>query len=226
MARLEWDKVGEHFYETGVSNGALYVMDNEGKYKKGVAWSGLTTVTESPSGAESNPFYADNIKYLNLISAEEFGGTIEAYTYPDEFAECDGSKMLTEGVMLGQQTRKPFGFVYMTNVGNDVAGADHGAKLHIIYGCTASPSEKSYSTINDSPEPISFSWEIKSVPAPLKGHRPVSSITIDKNKIDSSKWEAVTDTLFGSSSKEPTLPTPDELVSIVTDSYPRPRTRN
>ena len=183
MARLVWDSTGEHLYETGVRRGVLYLLDeNDGDYPEGVAWNGLTSVTESPSGAEATAIYADDIKYLNLYSAEEFGATIEAYTYPDEFAQCDGSATLVNGAEIGQQSRKAFGLCYRTAIGNDVAGEDFGYKLHIIYGCKASPSEKSYQTINDSPEAITFSWEVTTTPVAVTGFRPTATVIVDSTK--------------------------------------------
>ena len=215
MAKLEWDKIGERYYETGVKNGVLYPQIS-GAYTKGVAWNGLISVTESPSGAEASPLYADDIKYLNLISNEEFGASIEAYTYPDEFAQCDGSADLAgnKGVSLGQQKRNPFGLVYKTTLGNDSYGNDYGYKLHIIYGATASPSEKAYSTINDSPEAITLSWEITTTPVSVAGHKPTSIITIDSTKADATALAALEDKLFGTESEEPTLPLPDEIARI------------
>lgn len=219
MARLVWDKTGERFYETGVDRGVLYPIQEGGVYSKGVAWNGLVTVTESPSGAESNPIYADNIKYLNLISAEEFGATIEAYTYPDDFAECDGSASLTPGVMIGQQSRKTFGLCYRTILGNDVDSNDHGYKLHLIYGCQASPSEKGYSSVNDSPEAITFSWEVTTTPVNVEGFKPTACITIDSTKCDAGKLKALEDILYGKDDVEPTeprLPLPDEIKTLMT----------
>jgi hypothetical protein len=190
MAKLKWDQTGEKLYETGVKNGVLYVYGTDG-YGKGVAWNGLTAVTESPSGAEATPLYADDIKYLNLMSAEEFGATIEAYTYPDEFALCDGSAELTAGVYVGQQARKTFGMAYTTTVGNDTDNNAHGYKIHIIYGCVASPSEKSYSTINDSPEAITFSWEVKTTPVEVgNGLKPTASVVIDSTKFKTEDQKA------------------------------------
>ena len=196
MAKIVWDKTGEHFYETGVKNGVLYVQEGSA-YPKGVAWNGLTAVTESPSGAEATPLYADDIKYLNLISTEEFGATIEAYTYPDEFAACDGSATLVDGVMIGQQARKTFGLCYRTTIGNDTNGNDYGYKLHIIYGALAAPSEKAYATINDSPEAITFSWEVTTTPVNVTGAKPTASITIDSTKADRTKLAALEDILYG-----------------------------
>lgn len=214
MAKLIWDQTGERFYETGVRNGVLYVMDNTGTYGKGVAWNGLISVTESPTGAEATPIYADDMKYLNLISAEEFEATIEAYTYPDEFAQCDGSASLKTGITIGQQARKTFGFVYRTTIGNDVVNNDLGYKLHIIYGCTAAPSEKAYNTINDSPEAITFSWDIATVPVNVTGFRPTASITIDSTKTDAGTLLAIEEKLFGTASDEPTFLLPDEIVAL------------
>ena len=215
MAKIEWDKTGERFYETGVKNGVLYVQV-DGAYPKGVAWNGLTAVTESPSGAEATPLYADDIKYLNLLSAEEFGATIEAYTYPDEFAECDGSASLATGVMIGQQARKTFGLCYRTTIGNDTDGNDHGYKLHIIYGALAAPSEKAYNTINDSPEAITFSWEVTTTPVNVTGAKPTASITIDSTKATPEKLTALEKILYGDSEVEARLPLPDEIKTLFT----------
>lgn len=214
MSKLVWDQTGERLYETGVKNGVLYVQEN-GAYPAGVAWNGLTAVTESPSGAEATALYADDIKYLNLISNEEFGATIEAYTYPDEFAVCDGSAALVEGVMLGQQTRKTFGLCYRTTLGNDSLGNDYGYKLHIIYGAMAAPSEKAYATINDSPEAITFSWEVTTTPVNVTGYKPTASITIDSTKVDATKLAALEDILYGSESGEARLPLPDEIADLM-----------
>ena len=215
MSKIVWDTAGDRLYETGVKNGVLYPQV-EGAYPKGVAWNGLTAVTESPSGAEATPMYADDIKYLNLYSAEEFGATIEAYTYPDEFAECDGSASLATGVYVGQQARKPFGMCYRTTLGNDTKGNDHGYKLHIIYGAVASPSEKAYATINDSPEAITFSWEVTTTPVNVIGMKPTASITIDSTKVDAEKLAALEAVLYGSESEEARLPLPDEIKTLVT----------
>ena len=212
---LVWDETGKRFYETGVKNCALYVQDSSGAYPKGVAWNGITAITESPSGAEATPIYADDMKYLNLFSTEEFGATIEAYTYPDEFAECDGSAELTTGVMIGQQSRKAFGLVYKTTLGNDVSGNDLGYKLHIIYGAKAAPSEKAYATINDSPEAITFSWELSTTPVEIKDHKPTASITIDSTKVDAEKLKTLEAILFGSESADARLPLPDEILSTI-----------
>ena len=215
MAKIEWDKTGERLYETGVKNGVLYVQEG-GVYQKGVAWNGLTAVTESPSGAEASPLYADDIKYLNLLSAEEFGATIEAYTYPDEFAACDGSVALADGVMIGQQARKAFGLCYRTTIGNDIDGNDHGYKLHIIYGALAAPSEKAYATVNDSPEATTFSWEITTTPVNVTGAKPTASITIDSTKADPGKLAELEKKLYGDTDTEATLPLPDEIKQIFT----------
>lgn len=213
---LVWDAAGERLYETGVKKGVLYVQGDAGKYPKGVAWNGLTGVTESPSGAEANAIYADDMKYLNLYSAEEFGATIEAYTYPDEFAECDGSAELTKGVNIGQQKRKAFGMCYRTVLGNDITGEDYGYKLHIIYGAMASPSEKAYATINDSPEAITFSWEITTTPVNVAGLKPTASLVIDSTKADPTKLTALETILYGSESADPRLPLPDEIKTLMT----------
>ncbi len=214
MSKLVWDKTGERLYETGVKNGVLYVQEG-GVYPTGVVWNGLTAVTESPSGAEATPLYADDIKYLNLMSAEEFGATIEAYMYPDEFAVCDGSAALADGVYIGQQARKTFGLSYVTTVGNDVDNNAHGYKLHIIYGCLAAPSEKGYSTINDSPEAITFSWEVSTTPVNVEGFKPTASIVIDSTKADADKLAALEAVLYGSESAEARLPLPDEIKQIM-----------
>ena len=220
MSRIVWDKTGEHYYETGVKNGVLYPVQEGGVYSKGVAWNGLTAVTESPSGAEATPLYADDIKYLNLISNEEFGCTIEAYTYPDEFAECDGSAAIADGVMIGQQKRKTFGLAYRTAFGNDVDGSDHGYKLHLVYGCLAAPSEKAYATINDSPEAITFSWEVSTTPVSVSGFKPTSQITIDSTKVDPAKLTALENILYGTEAEgdttaaEARLPLPDEIATL------------
>lgn len=213
---LVWDAAGERLYETGVKKGVLYVQGSDGKYPKGVAWNGLTGVTESPSGAEANAIYADDMKYLNLYSAEEFGATIEAYTYPDEFAECDGSAELTKGVNIGQQKRKAFGMCYRTVLGNDITGEDYGYKLHIIYGAMASPSEKAYATINDSPEAITFSWEVTTTPVNVAGLKPTASLVIDSTKADPTKLTALEAILYGSETADPRLPLPDEIKTLMT----------
>lgn len=215
MSRLIWDQVGKKFYETGVSNGVLYVANGTGGYKTGVAWNGLSQVTENPSGAEATPIYADNIKYLNLISAEEFGATIEAYTYPDEFAECDGSAQVVAGVTLGQQDRKQFGFTYRTRIGNDVNGDSLGYKIHVVYNCLAAPSSKTYGTINESPEAITFSWEVTTTPVNVEGHKPSATLVIDSTKVKPATLTAVEDKLYGGTSSEPTLPSLEELIQLI-----------
>lgn len=218
MAKLVWDKTGDRLYETGVKNGVLYIP-TAGVYSKGVAWNGLTAVTESPSGAEATALYADDTKYLSLMSTEEFGATIEAYTYPDEFAACDGSAELADGVMIGQQKRSTFGLCYKTTIGNDTDGNDHGYKLHIIYGALAAPSEKAYASINDSPEAITFSWEITTTPVNVTGAKPTASLVIDSTKADPSKLAALEDILYGKDGEpasEPRLPLPDEIKSLMT----------
>ena len=218
MAKLVWDKTGDRLYETGVKNGVLYIPTS-GVYSKGVAWNGLTAVTESPSGAEATALYADDTKYLSLMSTEEFGATIEAYTYPDEFAACDGSAELADGVMIGQQKRSTFGLCYKTTIGNDTEGNDHGYKLHIIYGAMAKPSERAYASINDSPEAITFSWEITTTPVNVTGAKPTASLVIDSTKADPSKLAALEDVLYGKDGEpanEPRLPLPDEIKSLMT----------
>lgn len=225
--KLVWDKTGEHYYETGVKNGVLYPMSASGTYPKGVAWNGLTAITESPSGAEATALYADDIKYLNLMSNEEFGATVEAYTYPDEFAECDGSASLTEGVYIGQQARKTFGLCYRTTLGNDAKGNDYGYKLHIIYGAMASPSEKAYSTINDSPDAITFSWELSTTPVAVANFKPTASLTIDSTKVDAQKLAQLEEILYGKDGTgednsvgavDPRLPLPDEIATLMKTS--------
>lgn len=218
MSKLVWDTTGERYYETGVNQGVLYPQETGGTYPTGVAWNGLTAVTESPSGAEPTPLYADNIKYLNLMSAEEFGATIEAYTYPDEFAQCDGSAEIATGVMIGQQNRKVFGLSYKTALGNDIDGNDYGYKLHLIYGALAAPSDKGYSTINDSPEAITFSWEVTTTPVSVTGFKPTASITIDSTKADKTKLTALEAILYGSEESEARLPLPDEVATLMETS--------
>lgn len=223
MAKLVWDKTGERLYETGVKQGVVYPQSSEGTYPKGAAWNGLTAVTESPSGAESTALYADDIKYLNLVSNEEFGGTIEAYTYPDEFAPCNGSVEAAPGVNLGQQPRKQFGLCYRTGLGNDTEGYDHGYKLHLVYGALAAPSESAYATVNDSPEAITFSWEFSTTPVSVKDYKPVAHLEIDSTKVDKEKLTALEEILYG---KDPTtedagdgkdarLPLPDEVIELL-----------
>lgn len=218
MAKLKWDQTGERLYETGVDRGVLYVYDADSSaYGNGVAWNGLTAVNETPSGAESNPQYADNIKYLDLYSAEEFGATIEAFTYPAEFEECDGSAELVKGVTIGMQNRKMFGFSYRTLIGNDTEGTDHGYKLHLVYGAKASPSEKSRSTVNDSPEAVTFSWEVTTTPVIVAGFKPTSHLIIDSTKADPTKLAELEKKLYGDdSSGVPTLPLPDEVKTLMT----------
>lgn len=214
MTKLVWDKVGERTYETGVDRGVLFLPDNNGVYSNGFAWNGLTAVTESPSGAEASPQYADNIKYLNLVSAEEFGGTIEAFTYPDEFAACDGTARPSPGVSIGQQTRKVFGLAYRTLVGNDIQGTDYGYKLHLIYGALAAPSEKAYNTVNDSPEAITFSWEISTTPVEVPGFKPSATLTIDSTKEDPAAIAALEAILYGTPGTDPRLPLPAEVIAM------------
>lgn len=216
MAVLVWDDSGKRFYETGIDHAVLYVMDGTGAYPLGVAWNGLVSVTESPSGAEPNPLYADNIKYLTLYSAEEFAATIEAFTYPDEFADCDGSAEPKPGVFLSQQPRKVFGLVYRTKIGNDVDGEAHGFKYHLLYGLQASPSEKAYQTVNDSPEAITFSWEISSTPPIVTGYQPTSLITIDDRTADPTDLATLLDTLFGAVATPASLPLPDAVLAVFT----------
>ena len=215
MAKLVWDNTGERLYETGVKYGVLYTRDEKGAYSNGVVWNGLTAVTESPSGAEATPLYADDIKYLNLMSAEEFTATVEAYMYPDEFAALDGTAEIATGVRIGQQARGTFGLCYRTTLGNDVKGADYGYKLHIIYGASASPSEKAYSTINDSPEAITFSWEMTTTPVNVTGHKPTATVVIDSTKVDADKLAALEDILYGTAEAEARLPLPDEIIQVM-----------
>lgn len=216
MARIAWDATGERFYETGVDRGVFYPMGADGTYSGGVPWNGLVSVTESPSGAESNPQYADNIKYLDLRSAEEFGATVEAYTYPDEMAEADGTSEPVEGVYFGQQPRKSFGFSFRTKVGNDTEGQDHAYKLHLIYGCKAGVSERAYTTINESPEAATFSWELTTDPVGVEGHNPVASLIVDSRKVDATKMKALEDLLYGGETEEATLPLPSAVVTLLT----------
>lgn len=214
MSKIVWDKRGEHFFESGVENGVLYPC-KDGEYQKGVAWNGLTSVSESPSGAEPTALYADNIKYLNLQSVEEFGCTIEAYTYPDEFNPCQGVKELADGVTIGQQVHEEFGLSYKTRIGNDTESTDHGYKIHLVYGCLAQPTEKGYETINDTPDAITFSWEVSTTPVPVAGNKPSASLTIDSTKVDEEKLAKLEEVLYGSESKEPRLPLPDEVLNII-----------
>lgn len=213
MSKLVWDKVGERFFETGVNKGVLYPQEG-GAYPKGVAWNGLTAVTESPSGAEASPLYADNIKYLNLMSAEEFGATVEAYTYPEEFAACNGEVELTAGVSIGQQKRIPFGMSYQTKVGNDV-DSELGYKIHLIYGAQAAPSEKAYATVNDSPEAITFSWELTTTPVEVPGFKPTASLVVDSTKVAPEKLAALEAVLYGTEAEEARLPLPAEVLELV-----------
>lgn len=215
MPALTWDTTGDRLYETGIKKGVLYPQSALGTYPLGVAWNGLTAVTESPSGAEPTPIYADDIKYLSLMSAEEFGATVEAYTYPDEFAACDGSASLTEGVTIGQQARQSFGLSYRTTLGNDVVGEAYGYKLHLIYGAMAAPSEKAYATINDSPEAITMSWELTTTPVAVTGFKPTASITIDSTKVDATKLAALEAILYGAT-EAARLPLPDEVKTLMT----------
>jgi hypothetical protein len=215
MAVLAWDALGTRFYETGVDHGVLYMPDVTGDYVDGVAWNGLVSVQETPSGAEANAVYADNIKYLNLISAEEFGLTLEAYTYPPEFDVYDGQATPQVGTVIGQQARKTFGLSYRTRIGNDLEGDEHGYKLHLVYGCIATPSEKAYNTVNDSPEAITFSWEVSTTPAPVTGYRPTSLITIDSRTADPTSLTALETLLYGAVATDPALPTPDEVIALM-----------
>lgn len=215
MARLVFDETGKKFYETGVDHTVLYPMVS-GKYPKGVAWDGVTSITESPSGAESTPLYADNIKYLNLIAAEEYGLTVEAYTYPEEFRACDGSKEVAPGIFIGQQDRQNFGLSYRSIIGNDTEGNSHGYQLHLVYNATASPSERAYNTINDSPEAISFSWEINTTPTAVTGdYKPTASIVIDSTKCDKTKLKELEDILYGTEDDEARLPSIDEVIELM-----------
>lgn len=224
MSKLKWDQTGERFYETGVSKGVLYPINN-GAYPAGVAWNGLTAVNENPSGAEATPLYADNIKYLNLMSAEEFGATIEAYTYPDEFAACNGESELATGVTLGQQKRTTFGLSYQTKIGNDV-DSDLGYKIHLIYGCLAAPSEKAYATVNDSPEAITFSWEVSTTPVEVEGFKPTATLVIDSTKVDADALTRLEAALYGTDGAQGStarLPLPDEVLSIINGTNEQPQ---
>lgn len=221
MSKLIWDKIGERLYETGVKNGVLYPQDpTDGDYPLGVAWNGLTAVTESPSGAEATPMYADDIKYLNLISNEEFGCSIEAYTYPDEFEACDGSAELSTGVMIGQQKRQAFGMCYKTSLGNDIEGADYGYKLHLVYGCMATPSERAYATINDAPEAITFSWDVTTTPIAVSGFKPTATLTINSTKVDSVKLATLEDMLYGTDVADAYLPLPSDIATLFAEAAP------
>lgn len=220
MSKLVWDADSQRLYETGTSKGVHYMRDEDGSYKSGVAWNGLTGVTESPSGAEPTDLWADNMKYLTMRSAEDLGATVTAYTYPDQFAECDGSAKVADGMTIGQQTRKSFGLCYQTVVGNDIGGNDYGYKIHCLYGCTASPSERNYQTINDSPEAIEFSWELTTTPVAVEGYKPTSIVTIDstqfKTEEQKARLKALEDILYGTESEEPRMPLPDEIKTILT----------
>lgn len=217
MSKLVWDALGERYYETGVSKGVLYVTDDAGAYGDGVSWSGLTNVTQTPSGAEATALYADNIKYLNLMSEEDFSAKIEAYYYPDEFEECDGSKELVPGVSAGQQPRKSFGFSYQTIIGNDTKRNAYGYKIHLIYGCTAKPSERSNATVNESPEAVTLSWELSTVAAEIAmdGFKPSAKITIDSTKVAPAKLKKLEDLLYGTAGAEASLPTPDAVAALI-----------
>jgi hypothetical protein len=218
VSTLTWDQTGHRIYETGVDRGVLYIPDDTGVYTEGYAWNGLTTVTESPSGAESNPQFADNIKYLNLISAEQFGGTVEAFTYPDEFAQCDGTATPTPGVAIGQQSRKTFGLSYRTKVGNDIDGQDFGYKLHLVYGATAAPSEKAFASVNDSPAATAFSWAITTIPVDVPGFKPTATLTIDSTKVDVDALADLEDFLYGTTGTDASLPTPADVLALFTDT--------
>lgn len=222
MAKITWDEIGKRFYETGVDHGVLYVRDEKGEYPAGVPWNGLTAVTESPSGAEATPLYADNIKYLNLMSTEEFGGTIEAYTYPDEFMQCDGSAEIATGVVVGQQPRKTFGLSYRTILGNDIANNDYGYKLHLIYGALANPSEKGYATVNDSPEAMTLSWEFTTTPVTVEGFKPTACVTIDSTKVNKEKLAALEEILYGSEAAEARMPLPAEIITLLGETQEDP----
>ena len=214
MSKLVWDEVGKREYETGCDKGVLYPLADNGAYPKGVAWNGLISVDEKPTGAESTPLYANNKKYLNLRSNEDFAATIGAYTYPDEFAECDGSATIAPGVTIGQQSRKPFGLAYRTLIGNDTEDTDHGYKIHLVYGATASPTEKAHSTTNETPSAVEMSWEIETTPVELKGHKPTASLDIDSTKVNKDKLKKLEDIIYGTESEEPRLPLPDEIAKL------------
>lgn len=218
MTQLIWDKVGERIYETGVDHGVLFIPNGAGVYNTGYAWNGLISVSESPSGAEATPTYADNIKYLNLVSAEEFGATVEAYTYPEAFAQCDGTAAPSAGVFIGQQTRKTFGLAYRTLIGNDIAAADYGYKLHLIYNALAAPTEKAYTTVNDSPEALTFSWELSTTPVNVPGFKPTASVTIDSTKVNPAKLAELEALLYGTPGVDPKLPTPTEIIALFAGS--------
>jgi len=215
MPRLEWDKAGQKLYETGVDQCVLYTQNSDGTYATGVAWNGITAINQSASGGDTNDLYADNIKYLSLRAAENYGATIEAYTYPEEFAACDGSAEIAPGVYAGQQARKSFGYSYRTLIGNDTDGDSHGYKLHIVYNATVSPSEKSYGTVNESPDAINFSWEVSTTPVAVEGFKPTAHIEIDSTKVDSAKLTTLENMLYGGESAEATLPTPAQVISTM-----------
>ena len=217
MAKLVFNGVGDRLFETGVKKGVLYVMGDEGQYENGVVWNGLTAVTEKPTGAETTNLYADDVKYVVIHGAEEFEATIEAYTYPEEFEACDGSAALLEGVNVGQQERKTFAFCYKTSLGNDVQGQSFGYKLHIIYGCKAKPSEKSYSTINDSPEAVTFSWDVSTTPVPVEGMNPTATLIVDSTRVEPEKLKKLEDKLYGTEEAEPTLPLPNEVKQLLSE---------
>ena len=216
MTALAWDETGKRLYETGVKNVVLYPIDSNGDYSHGYAWNGVTAINEKPSGAEPTPLWADDIKYLNLISAEDFAASIEAYTYPDEFAECDGSAEVHTGVIIRQQPRKAFGLCYRTVLGNDTDMNDYGYKLHLVYNCLAAPSEKDHSTINESPEAITFSWELSTTPVNVVGYKPTATVEIDSTKVDSTRLQNLKDVLYGTANADPRLPLPDEVFRILT----------
>lgn len=222
MSKLSWDKSGERLYETGVDRGVLYPQNSDGTYPKGVAWNGLTGVTESPSGAEATALYADDIKYLNLLSTEEFAATVEAYTYPDEFGACNGEAELAKGITIGQQARKAFGMAYRTKIGNDIDSNDHGYKIHLIYGGLAAPSEKAYATINDSPEAITFSWEVSTTPVEVPGMKPTASLIIDSTKVSAESLAAIEAILYGTEDAEPRLPLPSEIIELIGEGEEEP----
>lgn len=215
MSRIKWDETGKRLFETGVDRGVFFPVDDTGKYGAGVPWNGLTGVSENPTGAEPNPLYADNIKYLNLFSTEEFGATVEAYTYPPEFKECDGSKSIAKGVYIGQQVRRKFGFAYRTLIGNDVKGQDFGYIIHLVYGCQASPSDKGYQTVNDNPDAITFSWEFSTTPVEVEGHRPTATVEINSTECDPAKLKAFEDVLYGGENEESKLPLPAEVATLL-----------
>lgn len=215
MSKLVWDAIGDRIYETGTKKGVLYLPNEDGEYNTAVAWNGLTGFSEEPDGGDANDIYADDIKYLSLRATENFKGTITAYTYPDEFAACDGSGTLIPGVMVGQQSRKPFGFSYVSTIGNDTDFDAHGYKIHLIYGCSVSPSSKDYQTINDSPEAIEFSWELDTIPVNVTGHKPTAHITIDSTKVTAAQLKAIEDTLYGTDETSGKMPLPDKVAEIM-----------